>query len=84
MKKEIPIPVVIIAIIVAVVMSIYIGKSALSGPPRPSKEEMAKFMPSWIDPVTYKARPNITPHSGGSSSSGPSLGRTQGGSSGGH
>lgn len=84
MKKEIPTPVVIIAIIIAIVMSIYIGKSALSSPPRPSKEEMAKFMPSWIDPVTYKARPSSTPRTGGPSSGGPSSGQATVGSSGGH
>ena len=84
MKQEIPKPVIIIAIVAAVLLAIFIGKSALSGSSRPSKEEMAKFTPSWIDPVTNKARANAVPQTGGGPmSGGPSSGGAPAGSSGG-
>lgn len=79
MKQEIPKPVLIIAIIAAVLLAIFIGKSALSGSARPSKDEMAKFAPSWIDPATNKPRVNSMPQTGG----GPSSGGAPAGSSGG-
>ena len=65
MQQDIPKPVAIIAIIVAAVLAIYFGKSALSEPPQPSKEEKAKFMPSWIDPATYKPRVGAMPSTSG-------------------
>ena len=65
MHQDIPKPVVVIAIIAVVVLAIYFGKSALSEPPQPSKEEKAKFMPSWIDPATYKPRVGAMPGTGG-------------------
>ena len=65
MQQEIPKPAVIIAIIAAVALAVYFGKSALSEPPTMTKEEQARFMPSWIDPVTYKPRAGATPSSGG-------------------
>ena len=65
MKQEVPKPVIIIAVIAALALAIFLGKSVVSGSPRPSKEEMAKFTPSWIDPVTNKARANTVPQTGG-------------------